>query len=201
VPACIDPTAAAGNLPSDDTYLDATKPDNIFGATNRLYVRANNSADYRALLRYDLSAIPANADITGAKLYLTGNNTASDQVIYVYRVTAPWSEGTTTWQSWTNPGGDFDSSLAYALFVPTQANCALEIDLTDLVQQWVDGSLPNYGVLLYATGSDRSFSFYSKDDPANIERAPKLNVTYTVMQTHASEKNFFTILLDWLQSF
>jgi len=201
VPICVNPTLVVGSLPSDDTYLDATKPDNNFGGANRLYIRANNSADNRTLLRFDLSAVPANATITGAKLYLTGNNTASDQVVYVYRVTAPWSETTATWQSWINPGGDFNSNLAYAQFIPTQANCALEIDLTGLVQQWVNGSLPNYGILLYTTGSDRNFSFYSKDDSANVERAPRMNVTYTTgTQTRAPGRSIFTLLLDWLLS-
>lgn len=164
-------------------------------------MRADNSADRRGLLRFDLSDIPVDATITSARFYLYGNNNASDQVVYIYRVTAAWTEAAATWQTWTIPGGDFDSSMAYGLFIPDQTNCSATIDLTSLVQQWTNGSLPNYGVLLYATGSNHIFTFSSKEDSANIERAPRLEVTYTTgAQTRAPEKNFFTILLDWLLS-
>lgn len=201
VPPCIDPTTVAGRLPSDDTYLDASKPSTVYGDTNRILVRADNSADRRGVLRFDLSDIPADATITSARFYLYGNNQAGDQVIYIYRVTSAWTEAAATWQTWTTPGGDFDSSIAYGLFIPDQVNCAATIDLTNLVQRWTNGSLPNYGILLYATGSNHIFTFTSKEDTANMERAPRLEVTYTTgAPAKASGSGLIYQFLAWLLS-
>ncbi len=75
-----------------------------------------------------------------------------------------------------NPGGDFDNSHAYASFLPQQSNCMLTIDLTELVQEWVNGR-PNYGFLLYSTGLNHIMRYSSKENTASEEH-PKLYVTY-----------------------
>jgi hypothetical protein len=50
-------------------------------------VRPNNNADRRGLIRFDLSAIPANATITSAMLYLNETRQIPGQTTYLYRVT------------------------------------------------------------------------------------------------------------------
>ena len=201
MPACVDPLTATGRLPSDDTYIDAAKPSNVYGTVNRILVQADAGATQRGLLQFDLSDIPAGAVITGADLYLYGTNLSTSNVIFIYRVTSPWDETTATWQTWSAPGGDFDASVAYVSFIPSQTNCSAILDMLELVQQWVNGSQPNHGVLLYGTGANRQFTFASKEDAANMERAPRLNVTYTTgTQTGAPDKNIFALLLNWLRS-
>ncbi|MEM5776578.1 MAG: DNRLRE domain-containing protein, partial [Anaerolineaceae bacterium] len=179
VPPCIDPATVTGRLPSADTYIDGGNPATNYGAANRFFVRPDNNADERGLLRFDLSDIPNGATVTSATLYLYGSNTANNQVISIYSVTTAWTETGATWQSWTTPGGDFDNRTAYAAFIPTQVNCSAAIDLTGLVQEWVDGSLPNHGMLLFATGSNHAFSFSTKEDSTSLERAPHLEVVVT----------------------
>ena len=52
----------------------------------------------------------------------------------------------------------------------------LEIDLTNLVQEWAAGT-PNYGFLLYSTGPNHILRYSSKDNSAVAEH-PKLHITY-----------------------
>jgi hypothetical protein len=94
-------------------------------------------------------------------------------------VTENWSEDTATWISpWSSPGGDFDTSRAYAQFIPGQRNCYLSLDLTYLVQLWVNGNYPNYGVLLYSTGQYHTVEYASKEYSQAPERQPRLEVIY-----------------------
>jgi hypothetical protein len=115
--------------------------------------------------------------VTNAKLYLFERDKKLDQITYIYRLTSPWSEESVTWNSpWSTPGGNFDVSQAYASFYPNQTSCMLEIDLTELVQEWVDGT-PNYGFLLYSTGPNHILRYSSKESTAAVEQ-PKLDINY-----------------------
>jgi hypothetical protein len=112
-----------------------------------------------------------------------------DQVTYIYKLASAWSEISVTWNSpWTNPGGDFDNSQAYASFLPNQTNCMLTIDLTELVQEWVNGT-PNYGFLLYSTGPNHILRYSSKENIA-ADQHPKLDVTYVEPTFDSSYSNY-----------
>ncbi len=161
--------------------MDASKPGTNFGSDNKIQVRPDKGADRRGLIKFDLSDIPSGAIITGARLYLYEKSDKIGQVTYLYRITQNWSEGTTTWLSpWSTAGGDFDSSTAYALFIPDQKNCSISLDVTALVQLWVSNTYPNYGMLLYSTGPNHIIEYASKEETNNPEWAPRLEVTYVV---------------------
>jgi hypothetical protein len=178
LPACYSGTPN-GLLPSDDTYIDGGSPTRINGADNKFEVRPDNGADRRGLLRFDLSSVPANATVTSATLYLYEGGNKTGQTTFVYRVTSSWNESTATWNTWTVPGGDFDSSMAYFAYLPEQGNCMLTIDITNLVQAWANGTYNNYGVLLYSTGPNHIISYTSKED-TNSSAWPKLYIVYVV---------------------
>jgi hypothetical protein len=142
-------------------------------------VRPDNNADRRGLVMFDLSSIPSNATITSATLYLYERGNKTGQTTYIYRVTSNWNENTVTWQSWLSSGGDFDSTNSYFTYLPDQNNCLLTMDITNLVTLWINGTYPNYGLMLYSTGPNHIISYSSKENGTASER-PKLNVTYTV---------------------
>lgn len=177
LPACFFGTPN-GLLPSDDTFIRSDAPSTNYGSDNTFDVRPDNSADRRGLVKFDLTSIPSNAIITDATLYLYEKSNKPDQVTSIYRVTSDWTENTVTWQTWNLPGGDFDSSLSYFTYFPDQNNCMLSINLTSLVQLWVNGTYPNYGLLLYSTGPNHIISYVTKEDTTASER-PKLDVVYT----------------------
>jgi len=86
--------------------------------------------------------LPAGATIQSAtfNVYLIIPN---GQDINLHRVTSPWEEMVVTWN---NFGG------AYAPAVEGSFNAAAEgwysVDVTSLVGSWLDGTNPNYGILL-----------------------------------------------------
>jgi len=152
---------------------------NNYGNETKLDVRPDNDADQRGLLKFDLSSIPSNATITSATLYLYEKDNKAGQTTYIYRVTSNWNENTATWLSWTLLGGDFDNSSSYFTFLPDQNNCMLTMDLTSLVQLWVNGTYPNQGLMLYSTGPNHIITYVTKEDGTASQR-PKLDILYVV---------------------
>ena len=178
LPACYAGTPA-GALPVGDTYIDSGSPDRNYGSDNQFEVRPDRGADRRGLLKFDLSAIPANATISSATLYLYENGNKTGQTTYIYRVTSDWTESTVTWNTWSTPGGDFDSSTAYFAYLPEQGNCMVTLDITNLVQTWSRGTHPNYGLMLYSIGPNHIISYSSKESGKPGE-SPRLDVIYAV---------------------
>jgi hypothetical protein len=166
-------------LPSDDTYIDAGSPSSNYGTDNTFEVRPDNGADRRGLLKFDLSSIPANSTITSATLYLYEQGNKTGQITHIYRVTSSWNETAATWNSWSAPGGDFDSGLSYFSYLPDQNNCLLTMEITNLVQTWVNETYNNYGLLLYSLGPNHIIPYSSKED-GTASRQPKLDIVYTV---------------------
>lgn len=101
------------------------------------------------------------------------------QTTHLHRLTSDWNESTTTWLNWATPGGDFDDSLSYSAYLPGQDNCLLTLDITGLVRAWVSGIHPNYGLLLYSTGSGQSILYGSKEN-GNAVLRPRLSILHTV---------------------
>jgi hypothetical protein len=154
----------------------------------------------RGLLRFDLSDIPAGASVTSARFYLVPQDDRTGQATYLYRLTSGWSESSATWSSpWLEPGGDFGDSFSYAQILNEQKNCAIEVNITGLVQAWVDGDFPNYGILLSTEGSNPPMRYTAKEDSANPEEAPRLLVSYTTGSRQSPD--FFAFLWDWLGAF
>jgi len=165
-------------LPSDDTYINAGSPLSNYGNDNIFQVRPDNGADLRGLIKFDLSSIPANATVTSATLYLYSQDNKTGQLTSLYRVTSNWNENTATWSTWGLPGGDFDSGSSYFTFIPDQNNCMLTMDITNLVQAWVNGTYSNYGLMLYSTGPNHIIKYSSKED-GTASKQPKLNIVYS----------------------
>jgi hypothetical protein len=177
LPACYSGTPN-GLLPSDDTYIDGSSPLSNHGNDNSFQVRPDNGADRRGLVKFNLSSIPVNATITSANLYLYEQSNKAGQLTYIYRVTSNWSEGSATWLTWSLLGGDFDNGTSYFTYIPNQNNCMVTLDITPLVQAWVNGTYNNYGLMLYSTGPNHIISYSSKED-GTASRQPKLDIIYT----------------------
>ena len=110
-----------------------------------------------------------------------GDSTPSDFSLLVSPVSSAWTEGSgldmesytdigpANWlsasaiQSWTAQGGDFLSSSLFQQTFDTGLE-DLQIDITDLVERWITGSVSNFGVGIRLTGSQESGteSYYTK---------------------------------------
>jgi len=170
--------------PSDDTYVCADDATGNYGNSSRLKVGKNNGDDQYekiAYLKFDLSSIPDGAVIISATLKLYDETSVSIN-IKVYRVAEDWSESDINW----NNKPSFDESYTYASVNSGGSGSWFEADITELVEEWLNGTYNNYGVALRAPSSNAYDQFYSKED-SDSSKHPRLVIEYvepnTVTQT------------------
>lgn len=129
----------------------------------------------RALLRFDVSAIPPGSTIRSVRLSLFQNRSRSDHPVTVHRLLASWTEGPAnggsgglgasasagdvTWvrrvhpgTPWTTGGGDFVATPSTSLLVGSIWGFRYEWPSSPAmiadVQGWVNRTLPNHGWIL-----------------------------------------------------
>jgi hypothetical protein len=121
-----------------------------------------------------LAAVPGAAatDVTVTSAVLTVNVIrASQETLNVHRITADWAEDTVTWNNF----GGFDPAVVASFVVDGLG--PKSVDITALVQGWMDGTYPNYGLLL-EQGVTNYTAFDSSEDPT-VDLRPKLDICYT----------------------
>ncbi len=188
-------TVAVTLLASKDTYISEHNKGANYGAAGQIQIDISGGADLgkeRIVLQFDLSSIPANATITSAELRMDAtNHSASGTVtVNVHTLNQDWDEGTATsgngqanWDdrqtgvSWASSGGDYAGTpVASSDVTGTGVH---NWDLTATVQNWLNGSLQNRGVIIGSpqSGSD-VFTYLSAEGSATS--GPRLAVSYTV---------------------
>jgi hypothetical protein len=187
-----------------DAYISGYNTTYNYGAQTYLRVTLGTSQQRGSLLKWDLSGIPSGATVTSASLRLNVS-TAASATYNLYSMRRDWLEGTgagsatgdgATWltyngtSSWGTDGAAnistdrFDTNLWGAgstTFSTTGIKTvALNSDGMAVVQGWISGSQPNYGLTIqnYSTGStDVQFSSNNYATEAN---RPTLVVTYSL---------------------
>lgn len=129
----------------------------------------------RALVQFDLSAIPADATITSARLDVVCTKAPPDttaRVFTLHRLTTDWGEGTSssaggagtfaeeddaTWvynfydtSDWNTPGGDFVSQESSSTEMEGTGDYSFPStgEMIDDVQVWLDNPSSNFGWLI-----------------------------------------------------
>lgn len=156
----------------------------------------------RALIKFDLSSIPAGATITNVTLMVNvsaDSPVAGTETYRIHGLTKDWGEGTSlgggtgapavapdaTWNqamlgtsTWTTPGGDFAASVA-SLNISGLGNRTFlsSFNFVSLVQAWLDNPVSNNGLILIGdeTISNTARRFGSKD----VGVKPVLSVTWS----------------------
>jgi hypothetical protein len=155
---------------------------------------------YRDVMRFNLSEY-AGSEIERATLslywyYPAGSSRPEDTVIEIYRPASSWNSDYVSWNkrdkdiAWKNPGGDWydkngvsQGSTPYATITLKGSslpdNRYYELDVTDLVKEYVSGKYANTGFLIKArTESNNYVAFYSSD--WTEDQKPELTVTKKV---------------------
>ncbi|HXG63184.1 MAG TPA: DNRLRE domain-containing protein [Planctomycetota bacterium] len=142
--------------------------------------------DRYALLRWDVTAIPAGSAIVSAEIEVHVTNATNRLSFPVYELRREWSEAQVSWlqaaagRPWQVPGarGDQDrGAAAVAAFQPRAAGpYRIALD-SELVRSWVDQPAANYGLILADAENDDAVGFESRESPA-AERRPRLTVTF-----------------------
>ncbi|HEX7009197.1 MAG TPA: DNRLRE domain-containing protein [Phycisphaeraceae bacterium] len=179
---------------------------------------ADEGRQGRILLYWDLSSIPAGSVVQSASLGIRDGTVYSQPSQSQVEVRAivpgnPWTQAGATWltydgvNAWTNTGvggpasgtmagtGNWlDSIVAATLGLPAGLlgqplpNTPVNLDVTSLVQRWVDGSLENNGLAMQlAEGFDGDvpYVFATSTVEAAPDLAPLLMVEYTVPEPAA----------------
>jgi hypothetical protein len=141
----------------------------------------------RILIQFDdVNSIHPDTVIVSASLelyqlgtYYSGSQ-AHDFTTTAHRITTPWDINTATWN---NPPHFQVNPLESECPVVAGAVTWLSWDITNLVQDWVSGSHPNYGVLLRKTNEgsgSTSILCCSSRYTDNSALRPRLVLTYYV---------------------
>jgi len=159
-----------------DTYLSSAATTTNYGANDP--VLAGDLDTQRVLLQFDTSAIPAGTAISSAQLRLTitsvsGPGGAISGELNVYRVTEAWTETQVTWNdrdagaAWSAAGGAYNTTLLATATVADGYAGTVDLDITGLVQAWVDNVSPNRGLILTNT-TQKTVSIASGASAAQI---------------------------------
>jgi hypothetical protein len=126
--------------------VDQNNADGNYGSSFLMRAGAYSGAANRALIQFDLTAIPTGTSISQASLrvyYQVCAVLGTTTTLTAYRVDESWEELTATWNS--------QPAYAEAYGSAAFTSCASgwrSFDVTNLVQGWVNDDYPNYGVLL-----------------------------------------------------
>ncbi len=142
----------------------------------------------RTAMKFILDDIPVGSDIVSATLYFysdptktsssdsDGNSQLSgSNAFYIERTTEDWDDLTVTWN--TQPSSTTDGRMLIPASSSTTEN--IQIDLTDMVQTWINTPAMNYGVKLFLqTESHYRSRNYASMEHANVDIRPKLIIDY-----------------------
>lgn len=135
----------------------------------------------RAYLQFDLSAIPAGANIVSAdlKIYHYSTTGSTDFTIGMHKVTGNWQENTITW----NNQPAYLPITESTRLINTDKNGWISWDITALLQGWIDGDIINYGVVLRKMDELLGGTYIkcrSSDYSIDSTQHPKLEITYYI---------------------
>jgi hypothetical protein len=141
---------------SDDTVLDETAPNSNFETNDKLLFWDETDHSYCSQLWFDVSTIPAGYNCDEAILQMWGNTNSANGWITSHLTLSPIVFNEATWNiystdnNWGTPGGlagtDYLSDPSDSiLIVDEEWN---SIDITEIVNAWLNGTYPNYGVFI-----------------------------------------------------
>lgn len=191
----------------DSTTFDSTADACIFegyptmnlGSTQDMWAGYDELLDpdgeiVRSLVMFDLSTIPSGSTINSAtfEAYLVGWYDYPDRyrAVAVHRMTETWSEDSVTW----NNKPDYSESYDSVSIKAEESWDWHSWDVIDLVQEWINGTHSNQGIMLRGpeqSGADsawRSFSTREGPNPPRlvIDFTPPTTTTVTPTPTEAS---------------
>jgi len=145
--------------PSADTYVSSSTPKTNYGASPILIVQPGTTA----FLQFNLSALPPGASVDKATLRLYVDGVLTGGSFDVFPVNGAWSESTLTYNTPPPMLGTSATANKPVAITAASSNKFFLIDITTLVQGWVNGTIANNGIALGLTTSNGIFSFDSKE--------------------------------------
>jgi hypothetical protein len=136
-----------------------------------------SGATARALVRFgSLPVLPAGKTLQRATLrvYLDAVFTAGK--LDVLPIAAPdWSEKTVTWNTGVKAASSPSASKSFG---SGNEGTWLEVDVTQIVQQWYSGALPNRGFILSSSAGFVDIRTKEDLNGKKLQYAPQLVIAY-----------------------
>jgi len=127
-----------------DAYIWSASP-NYTGNWSTLYTGIVGSGRKRSLFRFEpVDPIPAGSTIEWASFSVFMKGRSSASTVNLHRITEPWAENSVTWNNFGPGDGDGYDSTVLGSFEPGAVGW-YTLDVTALVQDWVNGVYPDYG--------------------------------------------------------
>jgi len=194
--------SATSNHPGtmEDTFININAENYADDAMSlNTYTWPANSIANAILMKFDLSAIPTNATVTSAKLYLYMFEASSDTTysISVHKIvnvnpviaaaTGYTCDGTT---SWTSHEGLYDNiPLGQADIAAAEDTTAVDTSpgykdwaVTNMVSEWIADAASNRGLMLNSDPNAVSDAHrhFRPSEYADADQRPRLVISYTV---------------------
>ncbi len=186
------PDAAAGK----DAMVSSLQPAMNFGSSldfaSLAWTNFGDPVNFRTYFQFDLSVIPAGAQIQSATLHLYNNpnstsnngehsNLSGSNESVIQRVTGAWDESTITWNNMPA------STSVNELTVPQSTSTSQDymLNMTALVNDVMATGNTNHGFVLKLKNENyyRCLLFGTSDDADSLLR-PKLSVTYSPLSVN-----------------
>ncbi len=173
----------------EDAWLDRQNTALNHGGDTTLILDGSRNPNKRPILRFDLTTIPAGAVIDDAILGLyESTGVGNSFTATAHEITADWNEMQATWNNrltgtpWGLAGGDFAGHVIGTAFMDNTAGWR-SFNVTQLVDLWYRGRLPNYGFLITNpnTGALADKTLYSSEYAVDPTLRPKLDIRYRVL--------------------
>ncbi len=169
------PTQMQTLISNRDSYVDETTPNTNFG--NEIFINAdgdNGGGELISVIGWDLSFIPAGSQIQAVSVILNLFDVSSGNYEIV-STNASWDEGTVTWN---NLGSNFGTTVLGTIppFQFGENIIDLNQDGIDLVQDWVDGAIPNNGIAIRTGGTTNGIDLNSREAASG---QPQLKITFS----------------------
>ena len=174
-------TAAEGQvglLPTDDVTILENHPYDLCGGDDHICTRSLSGWEWDSLLRFDLSAIPANATIRYASLqlyyYYNWDGSPGGDQLNIHRITSDWNEETANWA--TRP--TYAPVPTSSSYVPYATGTWMEWNVTVDVQTFLSGGVTNYGWRIVDIQGGNEIAYFRTKE--YMDSQPLLLVGYDV---------------------
>ncbi len=164
---------------AQDSYIRQTSPSTNFGNEAVLLADGVDQdpsnglfGEVRSVISWDVSDIPPNATIESATIDLFHTNTSTGSY-GIYEAKVPWSEESVTWNNFDDPNNTGTELLG---FVNSSGPTSFNQAGLDLIQGWIDGSIPNNGIIIKSIDTNDGIDINSSEAADN---QPVLNVKFS----------------------
>jgi uncharacterized repeat protein (TIGR01451 family) len=181
---------------AQDGYIDENKPTENYGVTGTGFTSLASTKRRNFFVKFNLAGVvPPGATISSATLGLNVRTAKTNHVDEVHRMLTAWTEGSgngaatgdgaswgkrdgvNAWAAGNFSSADYSSTVVGTITPSTTG--AKTLNVTSLVNDWVNNGVANNGIVLVTTGTDTgNAEYYTKEDGTST-RWPSLTVTWT----------------------